>query len=105
MKQKRTKYNEDMQGIFEFEYKSIIDKSDQIVKVDIRIESTLQKEPKIKNIIAIYQDPISFTTFFQEHTIRVMDLDEIFAEKTRAALTRKEPAIRDFFDIHYALQK
>ena len=31
-----------------------------------------------------------------------MDIDEIFAEKMRAALTRKEPAIRDFFDIWYA---
>jgi hypothetical protein len=33
--------------------------------------------------------------------IKTMDLVEMVAEKTRAALTRKEPAIRDFFDIRY----
>lgn len=102
--EQRTKYNENKQGMFEFEYKSIIDKSLQTVKVDIRIELELQKDPITKNIIAIYQDPISIKPFFQDHTISVMDLDEIFAEKTRAALTRVEPAIRDFFDIHYARQ-
>jgi predicted nucleotidyltransferase component of viral defense system len=34
-----------------------------------------------------------------------MTLEEIFAEKTRAALTRNPPAIRDFFDIWYAKEK
>lgn len=101
----RTKYNEDTQGIFEFEYTSLIDGSKDKIKVDIRIETALKKLPINKEIIAIYQDPISDKAFFQNHTIQVMDLDEIFAEKMRAALTRIEPAIRDFFDIHYAKQK
>ena len=101
----RTKYNEDSQGIFEFEYTSLIDGSNDKIKIDIRIETQLKKVPINKEIIAIYQDPISDKAFFQNHTIQVMDLDEIFAEKMRAALTRIEPAIRDFFDIHYAKQK
>jgi len=101
----RTKYNEDTQGIFEFEYTSLIDSSKDKIKIDIKIESSLKKSPIHKKIIAIYQDPISNTSFFQNHTIQVMNLDEIFAEKMRAALTRIEPAIRDFFDIHYAKQK
>jgi len=100
----RTKYNEDTQWIFEFSYKSLFDKSPQTVRVDIRIETKLKKPTLQKDIISIYQDPISNKPFFQNHTIQVMDLDEIFAEKTRAALTRPEPAIRDFFDIHYAKQ-
>ncbi len=101
----RTKYNEDTQGIFEFKYTSLIDGSKDKIKVDIRIETALKKLPINKEIIAIYQDPISDKVFFQNHTIQVMDLDEIFAEKMRASLTRIEPAIRDFFDIHYAKQK
>ena len=31
-----------------------------------------------------------------------IDLTEALAEKMRATLTRREPAIRDFFDIWYA---
>ncbi len=105
LSQRRTKHNEDQQWIFNFEYKSIIDGSVDKIKVDIRIEKQLLKPTLQKNIIAIYQDPISEQAFFQDHTIQVMNLDEIFAEKIRAALTRTEPAIRDFFDIHYAKQK
>lgn len=38
---------------------------------------------------------------FENYSIFCMDFDEIVAEKTRASLTRSEPAIRDFFDIWY----
>ena len=36
--------------------------------------------------------------------VRVLSLRESYAEKIRAALTRREPAIRDFFDIDHAVQ-
>lgn len=32
-------------------------------------------------------------------------MGEIYAEKFRAALTRREPAIRDFFDLYHAIKK
>jgi len=38
---------------------------------------------------------------FVDNTINCMQLDEIVAEKTRASLTRTQPAIRDFFDVWY----
>lgn len=34
-----------------------------------------------------------------------MAVREAYAEKVRAALTRKEPAIRDFFDLFYAVRE
>jgi hypothetical protein len=34
-----------------------------------------------------------------------MDMKEAYAEKVRAALTRTEPAIRDLFDLFYAVYK
>ena len=37
--------------------------------------------------------------------VRVLQLREAYAEKIRAALTRREPAIRDFFDIDHAVQR
>lgn len=33
-----------------------------------------------------------------------LSLEETYAEKVRAALTREKPAIRDYYDIHYATQ-
>jgi len=38
---------------------------------------------------------------FDTHYINCIDLKESTAEKLRAALTRRTPAIRDFFDIWY----
>ncbi len=34
-----------------------------------------------------------------------MEMREAYAEKVRAALTRKEPAIRDLFDLFHAARK
>jgi predicted nucleotidyltransferase component of viral defense system len=34
-----------------------------------------------------------------------MTMKEAYAEKIRAAITRKEPAIRDFFDLLHAVRK
>ena len=33
-----------------------------------------------------------------------MNIKEAFAEKVRAALTRRDPAIRDFYDLHLAMK-
>ena len=41
----------------------------------------------------------------QPLAVRCISKTEAFAEKFRAALTRREPAIRDFFDIDYGVRK
>ncbi len=53
-------------------------------------------------IRSIFQDVILGEDIFSEHSLTCIDLTEALAEKMRAALTRREPAIRDFFDIWYA---
>lgn len=98
---KQTKFQERRQGTFELEYLSSVDGTPQTIKIDIRIELSLLQEPIKKEIIAIYKDPITNNKFFQNHTISVLQLQEMLAEKMRAALTRRDPAIRDFFDIRY----
>lgn len=102
---KRTKFNEDQQWCFIFEYDSLFDNSLQTIKIDIRIEPYLLLEPIIKPIWSIFINPIYKGPFFDNHTIKVMDLNEVMAEKMRAALTRDPFAIRDFFDIWYAREQ
>ncbi len=36
--------------------------------------------------------------------VQVLRIQEAYAEKIRAALTRREPAIRDFFDLDHAVR-
>jgi hypothetical protein len=50
-------------------------------------------------------DPLTQTPALAPVTVRAISLREAYAEKTRAALTRRDPAIRDFFDLDNAIRK
>ncbi len=103
LRDERTKFDEYRLAMFTFEYQSAINNSLQTIKLDISLKGRLSLPPKggkIQSIFidSVYEEPI----FSQEHMISCIDLTEALAEKMRAALTRREPAIRDFFDIWYA---
>ena len=102
LREERTKFDEYRLAMFTFEYRSIINPSLQTIKIDISLKGRLSlwaKPGKIQSIFidSVYEEPL----FSQDHTISCIDLTESVAEKMRAALTRREPAIRDFFDIWY----
>ena len=102
LRDERTKFDEYKLAMFTFEYQSIIDESIQTIKLDISLKGKISlalKHGKIQSIFidSVYEESI----FSQQHMIACIDLTESLAEKMRAALTRKEPAIRDFFDIWY----
>ncbi len=97
----RTKYDEHKLAMFTFEYNSIFDNSIQTIKLDISLKNKLQLKPVYWEIKSIFVDKILEENLFWNHKIKTMDLKEMLSEKIRAALTRKEPAIRDLFDIWY----
>ena len=102
LREERTKYDEYRLAMFTFEYRSNIDDSLQTIKIDISLKGKRALPPKPGKIQSIFVDTIYEEPLFaQEHTISCIDLTESLAEKMRAALTRREPAIRDFFDIWY----
>jgi predicted nucleotidyltransferase component of viral defense system len=53
----------------------------------------------------IVVNPFSGRPLLPVFTVHAMDMKEAYAEKVRAALTRTEPAIRDLFDLFYAVHK
>jgi len=98
---KRTKFDEHKLAIFNFEYKSVIDNSPQNIKIDISLKNKIYLPAQTWIIKSVFVDAVFEEKIFQDHIIKTMDLKEMLAEKLRAALTRKTPAIRDFFDIWY----
>lgn len=102
LRSERTKYDEHRLAMFTFEYASIFDSSPQTIKIDISLKNSLIYWPKKLPITSVYRDQfLEEPLFSQDHTINCIDLSESIAEKMRVALTRREPAIRDFFDIWY----
>ena len=50
-------------------------------------------------------NPFSARPLLPVFTVQAMDIKEPYAEIVRAALIRKEPVIRDFFDLLYGIDK
>lgn len=75
----------------------------------IKIECTYTHKQllpsKLWTIQNIYTNPVFWDSFFPVASIQCLDLSEMIAEKTRAALTRRVPAIRDFYDLRYVSQQ
>lgn len=96
-------HNESRQYVGYLEYPSSVINKRERIKLEIGIREPLLKPsiPQMAHTIVV--NPFSGQPFFPGFTVHAMDKDEAYAEKMRAALTRKDPAIRDFFDVFYAV--
>ncbi len=86
-------------------YRSLLNQQEEIIKIEVGL-----REPRltaVSDILAgtILLDPISGNPLLNPFTVRCLSKPEAYAEKYRAALTRYEIAIRDFYDVDYAFRK
>jgi len=85
-------------------YKSKITQLDDKILIDIGMkEGLLFPSEKIK-AKTLLMDPFLGQDKVQPFMIIGLNLQEAYAEKIRAALCRKELAIRDFYDLDYAIE-
>lgn len=82
-------------------YPSIYDYKEQTIKIEVTYMNKQYISSDDKEIQAIFIDPILENPIFPKVTIKCLALEEMMAEKIRAALTRQIPVIRDFFDIRH----
>jgi len=97
-------HNASRQYIGYFEYPSAVMDKLERVKIEIGIREPLLHPPLTSETRTIVVNPFSRRPLLPTFTVQAMDMREAYAEKVRAALTRKEPAIRDLFDLHYAVR-
>jgi predicted nucleotidyltransferase component of viral defense system len=86
-----------------FAYESVVTGENDFIRFEISLRETILLPTENLPARTLLLDPDSNQPVFPPVDVRVLSLREAYAEKVRAALTRKEPAIRDFFDIDYAL--
>ena len=82
-------------------YPSIYGIGEQEIKIEVTYTTKQYFKSVHKPIQSIFVDLLFEENIFKEQTIRSFDLQEMTAEKCRACLTRRTPAIRDFFDLRY----
>ena len=95
-------HNESRQYISCLEYPSFIVKKMEKIQVEVGLREALITPSESKMASTIVVNPFSGQPLLPEYPVNVMALQEAYSEKVRAALSRREPAIRDFFDLLYA---
>jgi predicted nucleotidyltransferase component of viral defense system len=96
--------NNSTQYIAQVQYRSSIRPVPATIKIEIGLREELLTLPQKGRVKTLLNDPFSRKPAVQEFSVLCMSPEEAYVEKLRAALTRKDLAIRDFYDIDYAVQ-
>lgn len=93
--------NTSMQYIAELQYKSLVDDKPSIIKIEIGLREPLVTKAKTLMANTLLLHPTKKTPFIDGIDVNVLSKAEAYAEKLRALFCRREPAIRDLFDIKH----
>jgi hypothetical protein len=86
-------------------YPSLIRRQEETIKIEVGLREPLLT-PVVKSPArTIMLDPVSGKPLVLPVSVRCISKTEAMAEKFRAALSRREAAIRDFFDFDYAVRR
>ncbi len=98
-------YNESRQYIGTLSYHSVIEpeKKPGTIKIEIGMREELMIDAIWQETSTLLIDPFNEQKIISDFKTQCLSLEELFAEKFRASLSRREPAIRDYFDIFYAI--
>jgi len=86
-------------------YRSRVSSGEESVSVEVSLREPLLAGVFQGNAMTLLLDPISGSALAPPLPIPCLSRDEAMAEKLRAALSRYEPAIRDFYDIDRAVRR
>lgn len=98
-------HNNSRQYIAYAQYVSSITAKSERVKIEIGLREKMLEEALHSEAKTLLTDPFKGKRAVAPFPVVSMSLKEAYAEKVRAALTREEPAIRDFFDIDFAVRE
>lgn len=97
-------FNQSSQYIGVWGYRSCISGIDGKIKVEFGLREPSLMPEVCKPARTLMLNAITGDEAVPGFVVRAMALPEIWAEKARAAMTRREAAIRDFFDLDCAVR-
>ena len=86
-------------------YASLVSGGEDSIKIEVGLREPLITAAVSGSARTALLDPISGKMLVPTVSLACMSKAEAFAEKFRAALTRREVAIRDFYDIDYGVTR
>ncbi len=92
-------FNNSTQYVFNVLYPSVISGKDGNIKIEISLRQAPIDEPVYNWIEHFYKDPFSGESLIPANKILSLSFNEAVAEKFKAAITRRNLAIRDYYDL------
>jgi predicted nucleotidyltransferase component of viral defense system len=86
-------------------YSSLINQQEETVKIEAGLREPILTQVWIGEAQTLLLNPVSGKPITPTIPVPCISRSEAMAEKLRAALSRREAAIRDFYDIDYAVRK
>ncbi len=105
VEQKLTGFNNSKQYVAQIAYPTLVGSGLGRIKIEIGLREEILVPPVKRSVRTLLENPFTGLPGVEEFDIVVLTREETYAEKLRAALARREPAIRDFYDIDYAVSR
>ncbi len=97
--------NSSKQYIASAQYASLLGRQEASIKIEVALREPLLTPMVDGSARTLLLDPVSGQPILRPVPVRCISRLEAFAEKFRAALSRREVAIRDFYDLDHAVRK
>lgn len=97
-------YNNSTHYIASLSYKSVVTAQDEPIRVEFAIREPILEPVEHLPARTLLVDPFRQVPMIAPVEVPVLSCRETYCEKLRAALTRREPAIRDFYDIDHGVR-
>jgi len=86
-------------------YTSLLSSEEETIKIEVGLREPLLRPPTRAEAHTLLLDPVSGSPLAPVLSIPCLSKEEAMAEKMRAALSRRDVAIRDFYDIDHAVRR
>ncbi|MGH2360664.1 MAG: nucleotidyl transferase AbiEii/AbiGii toxin family protein [bacterium] len=97
--------NDSTQYIAALGYASVLGPQEEKITIEVSLREPLLRPAIRGEAQTLLLDPISGSPFVPALPVPCLSREETIAEKLRAALSRREVAIRDFYDIDHAVRR
>jgi predicted nucleotidyltransferase component of viral defense system len=85
-------------------YRSLLSGVTEQIAIEVSLREPLLTPVVTGSAKSILLNPVTEKPFVAEVPFSCISLQEALAEKVRAALTRREVAVRDFYDLHHVMK-
>jgi predicted nucleotidyltransferase component of viral defense system len=96
---------ESAQYLGSISYASTVTRYDETITTELSLREPLLEPTIPGHLQTMLLDPVSHQQMVSPHVVPFIARMEAYAEKSRAALTRRDIAIRDFYDLDHAMRR